>query len=41
MSETLEVEIAALQTLNLAPLQVKWRQVLNEAPPPHLKKRHS
>ena len=38
MSETLELEIAALPTLNLAQLQAKWRRALKEAPPPHLRK---
>ena len=38
MSETLEVEIAALPKMNLAQLQAKWRRVLKQAPPPHVRK---
>lgn len=38
MSETLEVEIAALPKMNLAQLQAKWRRVLKQAPPPHIRK---
>ncbi len=38
MSETLEVEIAALPKMNLAQLQAKWRRVLKQAPLPHVRK---
>ena len=38
MSDTLEVEIASLPKMNLAQLQAKWRRVLKQAPPPHIRK---
>ncbi len=38
MSEALEVEIASLPKMNLAQLQAKWRRVLKQAPPPHIRK---
>jgi hypothetical protein len=38
VSDTLEVEIAALPKMNLAQLQAKWRRVLKQAPPPHIRK---
>jgi hypothetical protein len=38
VSETLEVEIAALPKMNIAQLQAKWRQALKQAPPPHIRK---
>ena len=38
MSETLEVEIAALPKMNIAQLQAKWRRALKQAPPPHIRK---
>ncbi|MGB9408721.1 MAG: DUF2924 domain-containing protein [Terracidiphilus sp.] len=38
MSERLEVEIAALPKMNLAQLQAKWRRVLKQAPPSHIRK---
>lgn len=38
MSETLDVEIAALPKMNLAQLQAKWQQALKQAPPPHIRK---
>jgi len=41
VSETHEVEIAGLPSLNLAQLQVKWRRALKVAQPHHLKKSHS
>jgi hypothetical protein len=38
VSETLEVEIAALPKMNLVQLQAKWRLALKQAPPPHIRK---
>ena len=38
MSDTLEVEIAALPKMNLAQLQAKWWRGLKQAPPPHIRK---
>ena len=38
MSDTLEVEIAALPKMNLTQLQAKWRRALKKAPPPHIRK---
>ena len=38
MSETLELEIAALPKMDIAQLQAKWRVSLKQAPPPHVRK---
>jgi hypothetical protein len=38
VSETLDVEIAALPKMNLAQLQTKWQQALKQAPPRHIRK---
>jgi hypothetical protein len=38
VSDTLEVEIAALPKMNIAQLQAKWRRDLKQAPPPHIRK---
>jgi hypothetical protein len=38
VSEALEAEIAALQRMNRAQLQAKWRLALKQAPPPLIRK---
>ena len=38
MSETLEVEIAALPRMNIEQLRAKWRSALKQAPPLHIRK---
>jgi hypothetical protein len=38
VSESLELEIAALPKMNIGELRAKWRQSLKEAPPAHVRK---